>query len=188
MDALGLIASIVSSLAWPLVAISIAFMFRAELTGLLARLSHFKVAGSEANFGEGLARAEDSVQAFKESSPDAVESGIAFPPPDAAEEAIADPSGMVLRAWEGLAESVFALRRATAGRGRPSTNLSIVLRQLVDEGVVNSFFLDSVEELRQLRNHVAHAREVPTKGSAIAYVEQARELQAAAELFARGRS
>lgn len=163
--------------------IGVAFIFRTELTGLLSRLQTVKVPGGEATFGEQLASAEASVDAFKDSAPEVVAAEESRPLEPA--PVTADPSGLVLAAWEDLSEAIFAVRKATAGRGRPSTQVQVVLRQLADEGIVNDLFVRSVEQLRELRNEVAHARAVPTPGAARNYAEQARELSSAAEAIAR---
>lgn len=174
----------VGSVAWPAAAITVAFIFRHELTGLLSRLQTLKVpGGGEATFGDQLASAEASVDAFKDSVPEVV----AEEEPRQVEQLSTDvdPSGLVLSSWEALSDAIFGLRRATAGRGRPSNQVSVVLRQLQDDGVVNDLFVQSVHQLRELRNDVAHARAVPTPGAARNYAEQARELTSAAESLTR---
>lgn len=63
----------------------------------------------------------------------------------------------------------------------------MVLRQLVQDGVVNDLFVESVLGLRSLRNSVTHAEEVPNVGSAYIYAERARELRRAANAISKMR-
>jgi hypothetical protein len=182
VDPLQFVASLLQSLSWPVAVVVVSLLFRRELTALLTRLRTVKVPGGEATFGEQLASAEATVDAFKDSAPEVVAAEDDRPPEQA--PVTTDPSGLVLSSWEALSEALFALRRATAGRGRPSSQVGVVLRQLADEGIVNDLFVRSVEQLRELRNEVAHARAIPTPGAARNYADQARELSRAAEVLA----
>lgn len=61
----------------------------------------------------------------------------------------------------------------------------MVLRQMVQGGVVNDLFVESVLGLQSLRNSVAHAEEVPNVGSAYIYAERSRELRRAANAISK---
>lgn len=184
MDWLEFIASVLRALAWPAAIIVFALLFRTQLKELLNRIQSVKGPGGvEASFGARVADVEQSVDAFVESDPEIAEAESNGPPPTPPGENV-DPSALVLSAWESLSDELFALRRATAKRGRPSNQIAKVLEQLHDEGIVNSAFVSSVTQLRGLRNEVAHARAIPNMGAALNYAEQARELSRACEVLA----
>ncbi len=91
-------------------------------------------------------------------------------------EALVDPTGVILRSWQDLSDAIFALRRLTAGRGRPAKDIRTVLNQLIEDGLVSEDFATSVIELRKVRNEVAHGV-APTGVTAQAYALNADELR-----------
>lgn len=186
---LGFVDSLVRSLAWPAVVLIAALLFRTEVAGLVARLTHLKVPGGEATFGEKLAKAERTFEKFQASvtGAEAASGQPGVEEPDGA--GIADfgplePSALVLSSWEHLAEEIIGLAHV-AVPGVRTTNAASAAVALERAGTVNDLFVETVNELRQLRNAVAHARETPTPGSAIAYAEQARELRVACRALAQ---
>ena len=186
---LGFVDSLVRSLAWPAVVLIAALLFRTEFAGLVARLTHLKVPGGEATFGEGLAKAERTFEKFQ-ASVTGVEAASGQPgveEPDGAGNADSgpvEPSALVLRSWEQLAEEIIGLAHASVP-GVHTTNAASAAAALERAGIVNDLFVETANELRELRNAVAHAKETPTPGSAIAYADQARELQVACRALAQ---
>lgn len=189
MSWLEFIDSLVRSLAWPAVVLVAALVFRDQVAGLLARLTHLKVPGGEATFGDGLAKAERTFEQFRAS----MQGAEAAPgPPDtnvtgegsSVESGPVEPSALVLHSWERLSEEIISLARANVP-GASATNVAAATAALERAGIVNDLFVETANELRRLRNAVAHARETPTPGSAIAYADQARELQAACRALAQ---
>ncbi|MGV8911224.1 MAG: hypothetical protein ACOH14_01290 [Rhodoglobus sp.] len=186
-------ASLVGSIAWPTVILVLGIIFRTQLVEVLQRLRGLKVSGAEATFASGLDRVETQVENFQATEDEDVvqqaredaqsEEGNATNP----NRADLDPSGTVLQAWEHLVNAVKELRRSTAGRGRPSNNIRIVLSQLRDDGVVNDLYVESVLGLQGLRNRVAHAEEIPSSDSASIYWRTADELRRAANAIAKVR-
>jgi hypothetical protein len=88
-----------------------------------------------------------------------------------AREAEANPSFTILRAWENLA-GVLAdyIGAALPGKPRGSNRLAF-LNELQRIGELTPSYLDAVQDVRQLRNAVAHGQHKPTPGEAIAYAE-----------------
>lgn len=189
---LGFVDSLVRSLAWPAVVLIAALLFRTEVAGLVARLTHLKVPGGEVTFGEGLAKAENTFEKFQASATGA-EAASGQPEGADSDEAgnvdsePVEPSALVLRSWEHLSEEIIGLANARVP-GVRATNAASAAAALERAGVVNDLFVETANELRQLRNAVAHAKEIPTPGSAIAYADQARELQAACRALAQLRN
>lgn len=177
------------SLAWPGVVLIAALLFRTELAGLVARLTHLKVPGGEATFGDGLAKAERTFEQFQASA-NGAEAASGQPEPEDSNAAgnvrsgPVEPSALVLRSWEKLAEEIVGLAHISIPGAR-TTNAAAAAAALERAGVVNDLFVETANELRRLRNAVAHAKETPTPGAAIAYADQARELQAACRALAQ---
>jgi hypothetical protein len=190
MDWKTFASSIVASIMWPVVVLALGVLFRSQLVGLLARLTSLKTPGVEATFSDGLARVEEQVISFQDSEDDAVfeaanqaaeSERLAGQDERDSQQSVSDPSGTVIRNWEDLTLSLFQLRSATAGRGRPSRNIGVILEQLVSDNVVNRYFADSVLGLQNLRNRVAHGEDVPNAGAALVYAKRADELRRAAD-------
>lgn len=199
MDWKTFASSIVASIAWPIVVLILGILFRKQLVSLLGRLRSFRTQGVEATFSDGLARVEAQVISFQDSEDDAVfeaanhaaeSERLAGEDERDSKQSVSDPSGTVIRNWEDLTRSLLQLRAATAGRGRPSRNIRVVLDQLVSDNVVNRYFADSVLGLQDLRNRVAHGEDVPNAGTALVYAQRADELRRAADaiLTVRGNS
>jgi hypothetical protein len=59
-----------------------------------------------------------------------------------------------------------------------------VLARVQQHQVVNKALSRAVDDLRELRNRVAHGRHNPSSGEAVAYVESTKELSRAAHILA----
>jgi hypothetical protein len=64
MNGMGLIASLVSSLAWPTAVVIILAIFRRPIAKLIGRATQYKGFGQEITFGDELADVESKVQKF----------------------------------------------------------------------------------------------------------------------------
>jgi|GEM_PF-5625684 len=189
------ISSLLDAIAWPVSTLIVIVIFRKKINQLIDRIRAVRTPHGDVDFGESLAKAEDSVDAYFESAEEAASNSAASidPPLEAAASPRPmpdglDPSGIVLASWERLVVAITSLQRATAGPGRPSTNISVLLSQLESQGVVNHLFVESTLQLHELRNQVAHALSNPTQGSALAYAKQAEELSRAAEALQQFRT
>lgn len=233
MGGFGLVASLVGSLAWPLMVAGIVVFFRQPLIKLIGRLKSAQVAGQSFEFGPQLEEAEDRAdvavsdsalipsaagvrppgeitgEKVLPSSPDGGASPGGTSPSDASsdkasvspergqdaaglaiamaeqaqsnvrqlsEEAEANPSFVVLRAWEILssllADYVGTFLPAKLGGKSPYA----LLPELQELGKLSSSYVAAVQDLRRLRNAVAHGQHNPTPGEAIAYVETTGKL------------
>jgi len=163
MDILGFIASIIGSLAWPLVVLLCVFLLRKPLAQLILLVRELKYKGLEIDFGERLEQLEE--QADRDSLPSiqpVAEMGQAPSPEVRYWETIErlteiSPRAAIAEAWrrvEWALEDYF--RRL--GLQRPSSYQGMlrVLRSLerVPRGAMSLF-----EDLRVLRNRAVHARD-----------------------------
>lgn len=175
-------------LSWPVLILVIVLIFRRQIAGLIGRIRSYEGLGQKLTFGDQLAETEDSVDAAVESiasSPDGTDAPTR-PALDSADplarEAEENPSFAVIQGWEGLSRSLQGLITTALGPGRGTPkSIPRATRELERAGIVNDRFVQAVEELRQLRNKVAHGQHNPSPGEAVAYVASARELSRAAE-------
>jgi hypothetical protein len=94
-----------------------------------------------------------------------------------AREAEANPSYVVIAAWEQLDRAIGDLVGASLGsKDFRRRNPYMHLPELQQREVVNGDFSGAVTDLRHLRNRVAHGQHNPTSGEAVAYVESTKEL------------
>jgi hypothetical protein len=193
MGWMHLVESLVKSLAWPLVALTLGLFFRQEISALIARLRGIKLpGGGEAQFAPELDEAEALAdQAVQGLSPEAAERRSEAPSASQAEsdeaeedqaELITDPTSSVIRAWVSLERTVLELRRQQSNIvGRTPVRVDVALQQLLKTRVVNTAFAEAVTALQRLSTSVAHGQEAPSVASARNYVKTARDLQRTAE-------
>jgi hypothetical protein len=227
MGALGLVASLVGSLAWPVIVAGIILFFHQPLIKLIGRLKSAQVPGASFEFGLELQDAEGKADVAVSDSalipsaagvkppsqiteekarPGSIDGG-ATPdeaPPDQAsaspehdegtesaatiakaaqsrvselsKEAEANPSFTVLRAWEILS-SLLADYIGTVLPDKPKgRNPYLLLPELQKAGELTPSYIEAVQDVRRLRNAVAHGQHNPTPGEAIAYVETVQKL------------
>lgn len=157
MSGLQFASSLVGSLAWPLVLVVALVLFRRPLGRLIGRLSSYEGMGQKLTFGKELAEAEKSVETAAQLSEALAGSARATGERSiVAREAESNPSFTVIVAWEQLS-SVLADLVGTAFpditvHGSPLR----FLYELQTRYEVPSAFVKAVQELRGLRNRVAH--------------------------------
>jgi hypothetical protein len=188
MTNLTFVTSIVSSLAIPATVVTALILFRKPLTDLIGRVSTYEGLGQKLQFGQKLAGAEQSVneavtQAGAELSGDHGESrGSKDADTKNLEElglaklAATNPSFVIIKAWEELSGSLDRLVRIVMSGTYERRTPIYWLPTLVADGVVNESFSNAVRELFDLRNQIAHGKNDPTPGEAIAYAKSARQL------------
>lgn len=206
MNNLAFIASVVGSLAVPATILVALLIFRGPLAELLSRIISYEGLGQKFNFGQKLAGAEKSVNkavAQAQESVGQTQLGAADAEKMAADNALwkitsteqgpydidldradlielaelatSNPSFVVIKAWEDFEAALMDL----VGTVFPGTRHVYPLRRLPDlvkERHVDASFVNAVQELRDLRNNVAHGQHNPTAGEAVTYLESAREL------------
>lgn len=184
MDWMEFVASVVRSLAWPLVFLVAVVLFSDEIRSLLRRIRTGKVLGTEWDFGEGIEKAETARAQASVATPRTERlnaSGVA------ADDKMADlvlatatnPSYAVIATWEMLLASVDDFLRVALSENdkawlpKGPGNQSAALQRLKKRGLLDGPTLEMFEALRALRNHVAHGHSNPTQGEAAAFIENA---------------
>jgi hypothetical protein len=183
-------------LSWPVVGLTVALLFLGPLKALIGRMKNAKAFGGEFVFGDLMEKTEERIDDVLDST---LAASIAEPQLDAAgksgeqsrpapgtekklsPDASEDPSGAILASWAQLLGTLSTLSRIKAGPGRPSNNAKSILNQLRNNGSVSIAFIESAENLLELRNQVAHGEANPSQGAAQTYVERAHQLEMSAK-------
>lgn len=159
MGWLEFVASIISSLAWPVAAVIITLAFRRQITSLLNKIRRLTWGDKALDFAEKLDKVEQTLHAELENS-----DGPALTPP------IPDnrfgrlleisPSAAILDSWAPVEKLI---REIGQKRGIDSKRVIVpiqVVRQLRDEGIINGSVYEMVRDLRSIRNAAAHQLDV----------------------------
>lgn len=181
----SLVLQYVKSLAWPLVLIAAIFIFRGEVRGLFRRLSSLAGAGFdlkfEADVQSALATAQVAAAQELTEVPGGTRTGVspivADAPPEEwlwaieamRELAKRDPDTAVVAAWQ-LVEAKFIVRskgkiKATGPTGRPPS-----VAQMIDALDLPRYLIESIRDLRVLRNRVVHSGQSITAKAADDYM------------------
>ena len=164
MDKFELIAALVGHLAWPLVTVTILYIFRADIRSVLGSLRKFTWGDKVAEFDQRLDKAEDKAREL----PLVAEGPLSLPPPDGQLEekhfeAILEvsPDLAVLEAWLPVERELEAL---AARRGYETSRIrspTYAIRRLRSDGVLDRRVESLINELRKLRNLAAHRHAGP---------------------------
>ena len=166
MDTGSLVSSLIQSLAWPITALVIAFLFKGPISDLLGRLKEVKLNHFRAKFIRDLNQAKEVVHDSLPSDPTVSTpagmeaSVIPIPWLESNLRLLLDtyPSAAILLAWSGLEREI----RQAAVRVDPSLpaaskiNERIALATLVKRNIISDAVVDVVDTLRGGRNEVMH--------------------------------
>jgi len=159
MDWLSFIASIIRSLAWPMVVALVVIVFRTTLNRTLLSLNQLNYKGFDAKFGEQVARAKGEFDSdshkpkTKEDIEGATENRQYF-------QILAEtsPRAALLEAWFPfeVAISRIALKLGISQRDRP-TQMPDIIDGLKRQGILTDEEARAVSRLRAIRNEAAHS-------------------------------
>jgi hypothetical protein len=213
MSVLEFISNLIDNLlSWPVILAGVLLFFRRPVAALLRSVSEWEGFGKHVKFGEQVAAAEEKVEdAAGAVEATTAEGGAVAPqektgPREADELALiadSNPSYAVLAAWEALEGSILNLGETAfseeylgnrlsaseikqAQRAVRTGNVRGVLRGLLQANVVSTDLGAAMNELRDLRNAVAHGAHNPTPGEALTIVESARKCREAVETIMAG--
>lgn len=173
----------VKTLVWPGVVVIALMTFRPQLAKLISRVQEVSAAGASVKFSQQvaeLADAADSVmREVQRSEKGAARTITPIPVPTGDQ---LDPTVAFLEAY---GELEVAARDAAQAAGATSTLLIPVVRALVEKQVVPEDTVRVAEELRAIRNRVAHGLQRLTADEAQSLITVARSLATACSLGAR---
>jgi hypothetical protein len=169
MNVLTFISDIVKALAWPIVSLVIAMVFRSELRALLHRIKKGKVGPAEFEFEETIAAIRDRVGKTETRSPEIDPAIVSL--------ADRDPRSVILNSWltiEAIVELIVA-KQATQEERRDARSAALrVLHRLLRD---KPEYVDMYNDLRMLRNQAVHDVDFsPRASSVIEYVSLTSEL------------
>lgn len=172
MDILTFIVELLEAAAWPVAAVAIAMLFRAELKSLLNRIKHGKVGYAEIEFEHGVRTLEANVRL----APDIGQAQA----PTASTVALAttDPRAAIIQIWLEVEDAItnLAFSRSQSSDEVPSHALGAI-QQLARLGALDSEQISLIYELRSLRNQAVHDLEFnPSTESVLGFVKLAREV------------
>jgi uncharacterized protein YutE (UPF0331/DUF86 family) len=165
-------ASVIGSIAWPVVVLVITVLvltnFRTQIRGLIARIKSVKGAGVEATFGEELNDVRDVAEALVEDVQAA----------ETTETSLSEDSlGIIIRAWIELESTVDQLYRGVTGSDVDSHKSTRArLKSLFDAGIVPPAVFHTVSRLYDLRNKVMHGRHFATVKEARSFSDSAYDM------------
>ena len=152
------IAEIISSMAWPTVAIVILFMFRSEFAKIVQRLAHLKYKDLELDFDKVKQQAEELHKEILEERP-----AVKSPAFTSLEDQVLDaveraPSAAVLLAWSGVETAMAsAVARLAISPESPSYRSPMHnIEMLAKYGGLSKNHANLLQEIRILRNRIAH--------------------------------
>jgi hypothetical protein len=178
VDTKQLVASLVSSLAWPLAAVVLALMFRQQLASLLrggGPLKRLKAGPVEFEFDRVISDVESKIE------PGPGEEKESYAGRTVAEElmavAKASPRAAVMEAF-ALVEQEIRGRMRVAGHPRADAKQGAVrlAREAREAGVITAESLEAVEGMAVLRNLAAHDGEQVSERRALDYLNLADAL------------
>ncbi|TCO33127.1 hypothetical protein EV652_103126 [Kribbella steppae] len=110
---------------------------------------------------------------------------LPYPPPSADGSRSSSPAADIMASWELVLLSLRYLRQEAIGDGaKMSTDPQRILEDLRTAGVVDDDLVTVVEELKDLRDQVAHGYHKPTAGEALTYATSATSLRQSIDFLA----
>jgi hypothetical protein len=158
MSAPAEVLAYVQVLAWPSVAVVGFLIFRRSISSLIPRISEASAAGVSVKFREEVAKLADTASLLAEDAIEKSPGSQELPPPPPA----VDPTMIFLEAYREL-EAAARDAAPAAGIKYPNPNPVQVIRRLTEREVTPKATLDVADDLRSIRNDVAHgARRLDT--------------------------
>lgn len=175
MDWLTFISKLIDSMAWPVAAVLLGLIFRRKLAELLPLLRKVKAGPLEAEFEIATKQvlASTAELAAKERKPDAPQVEDKASLKDTASKLLiarSEPTATIIEGWSTLDGELHKLGRQTGINGDPLLSEAKLYREITDSDVLPIETRNLVQDLRQLRNQVAHAKVIPTPESAQDYL------------------
>lgn len=175
MDWLTFISKLIDSLAWPVAGIVLGLMFRKKLLDLIPSLRRVKAGPLEAEFETATKQvlASTADLTAKQHAPGVSETSPKPTVEDAAAKLLrarSEPTATIIEGWSKLDGELHKLGRQTGVVVDPLESELKVYRAIMDSEVLPIGTRQLVQDLRQLRNQVAHAKVIPTPESAQDYL------------------
>lgn len=178
MDGYQFMASLFASavtLGWPIAAVILGFLFRRPILALLGRITSVKAGGVEMTVAE---RSAEAVEELRLPVPATIPPFEHLPDPETGQP-VEDVSpdeivqigeltaeSTILREWLRLGKALMAANEGPKTVGQSAMDSA---RQLHAAGTISSSAVDSVDQLRRIRNDVVHGRTTVRLVDSMAY-------------------
>jgi len=161
MDALQFSSSVIRSLAWPAVVLTVLIMLKGEIVALIARIKKLKLKDAELEFEQQIREIEIQVApiAKRVPAPDTAGSERIAQLDRLYEMADISPRAAVVEGWLQVESALAAVASKVEGleKNRRSIPSSSLLNILKDRGLIEPPILVGLEQMRRLRNRAIHA-------------------------------
>lgn len=168
--------------SWPVIIGLVVVLLRTPLGSALKRVTDFEGFGVKSRFGEGIQRAEDAVEQLSTPPASISPAEPAEEPIDLAEQlstiAAISPGAAVVISWNEIEQSLGHLYRQSGNDLWPGISPYVAMSELIDQGIIPKTLGKPLNELRNLRNSVAHGLAEPNTAEALAYLQIAQNVQA----------
>lgn len=162
---MGTFVQFVDAVAWPIAVLLIALLFRSELRSLLGRMTTLKYKELQAEFEKKLDSAEKEAKAI--STNKAIDQKIYTNVMDYIEDTksrlirIAEVStrAAIIEAWTELETAIHYTAKEKGMDEGKRVSMNQLIERLVEKGMISKKLLTLYNDLRALRNQVAHTRE-----------------------------
>jgi hypothetical protein len=151
MSAPAEVLAYIQALVWPAVAVTGFVVFRKPIRDLIPRIQEVSAAGASVKFGEAAAKLAEQATSLAEDVIKEEPGSPQLPPP----QRFVDPTMLFLEAY-GQLESAARDAAPTAGIRYPNPNPVQVIRRLAEKDLVPPATVEVADELRNIRNEVAH--------------------------------
>ena len=155
MDWLQFFASIVGSVAWPAAVVALVFLLREPLGKVVPLIRTLKYKDWQIDVGQELEAAREKVEGNGDQAIAVPEE----PTPAIRQLAQIDPRAAALSAWAPVELALKDLGRET-GAFQTDVPMSVLIRRLHSQGVVDDSAYQVLERLRRIRNEAVHLSEI----------------------------
>lgn len=180
---LQFIASLVASLAWPVLVLVALMIFHKPLVNLIGRATNIELFGASVKLGKEIQRAAVSTEAAVAS----VQSRPEFVPPEKPRTRVADknpwlatlnesPSLAAIYAWAGLEKSLRKLASAFGDAAPSTTSVTDLLAGLQKNSVLEPEFVSAAHDLRLIRNRIAYGTATISEAEGLSFINSAWQL------------
>jgi len=188
VDILKFVASLVASLAWPVLVLVALLIFRKPLATLIGRATDIELFGAKVRLGKEIQRAAVSTEAAVASVQSRPEFESAAKPKTRAADRnpwlatlTESPSLAAIYAWAGLEKSLRRLASAFGDASPSSVSVTDLLAGLDKNAVLEPEFTSAAHDLRLIRNRIAYGTATISEAEGLSFINSAWQLSQLAD-------
>ncbi|WP_295324855.1 hypothetical protein [uncultured Sphingopyxis sp.] len=157
MGWLEFIASVVSSVSWPIAIVVIAFAFRKQIASLLNKIRRLSWGDTSVELATQLDKVETASKAISE-----IDGGAPTPLPDDRFQRLLEisPSAAILDSWASVDRRLRQIGTFRQMDVRRLPTIRAIIDDLLRSGDISSSIHNMIRDLQKIRNTAAHEHEV----------------------------